>query len=181
MRNPLNAMLSLRAFLLLSALLFSAVSATPTSADSRIKIIASRQDAAAVAAAAAPAMAPGTPLNVALACAQYSRIANLSAIGTNSTLRATFLDVSPVGTFFNEALLTQAQNDLPRLTADPALNQACGNLTAVAIQQAAVNFTNGIIGEFAFTGSHTSIVNGPVMVGVTVAAIVILLVPMSAL
>lgn len=207
MRNPLAAMLSLRAplLLLLAALLVSAASATPTSAESRIKIISSRQDpaaapaapaaaaaaapaaaaaaapAAAIAAAAAPATAAGTPLNVALACAQYSRVANLTAIAANSTLRATFLDVSPVGTFFNEALLTQAQNALPPLTADAALNAACGNLTAVALAEAAVNFTNGIIGEFRFTGSHTSIVNGPVTLGVTIAALVIILGPISAL
>lgn len=175
MRNMLAAVLSLRAFLFLSALLLSSGAlASPTAAGFRqgtIKII-SRQD---------PGTAPGTPLNVAVACAQYSRIANLSAIGSNSTLRATFMDVSPVGTLFNAAMLTQAMSDLPQLTMDPQLNQACGNSTAIAIQEAANNFTNGIIGEFTFTGSHTSIINGPIIAVITIAALIIICGPLSAL
>lgn len=171
--------------LLFSALLFAAgISATPTTAHFRqgtIQIISRQDTAAAVDAAAVGTNAPGTPLNVALACAQYSRIANLSAIATNSTFRATFLDVSPVGTLFNEAMLTQAMNDLPRLTMDPQLNQACGNLTAVANAEVATNFTNGIIGQFTFTGSHTSVTTGPIIAIITVAAVLIICGPISAL
>lgn len=179
MPNMLATLLSLRAFLFLSALLFSTGAlASPTTArfhQGTIKIISRQQQQDAGAPAA------GTPLNVALACAQYGRIANLSAIGTNSTFRATFLDVSPVGTLFNEALLSQAMNDLPQLTMDPQLNQACGNLTTIANTEATNNFTNGIVGEFPFTGSHTSINGGPVVAIITVAALIIICGPLSAL
>lgn len=167
--------------LLLSALLLllnQGAHATPTSPSFRegtIKIIQSRQDAAAAV------LPVGTPLNVAVACAQYARIANMSAIGSNSTLRATFMDVSPVGTLFNAAMLSQAVAELPQLTADVALNQACGNLTTVATTEAANNFTRGIVGQFSFTGSHTSIVNGPVIGVITIAGLLIMLGPISAL
>lgn len=163
MQNPLAAVLSLRALFFLSVLLFSAnVFASP----GNIKIIA-RQNAA--------------PLDTAQACAQYSRIANLSTIGGNTTYRTVFIDVSPVGTLFNTALLNQAQRDLPMLTMDAQLNQACGNLTALAIQEAAVNFTKGIVGQFAFTGNHASVINGPMVIGICLACLVIILGPISAL
>lgn len=168
MRTPLETVLSLRAFLFLSALLFSAnVLASPAN----IKIV-SRQSTG---------LAPGTILNTALACQQYSRIANLSAIGTNSTLRATFIDVNPSGTLAVAALLNGAQLALPVLTADAALNQACGNLTTIATTEAANNFTRGIVGQFTFTGSHTSVVNGWPVIFSTLAALAIIVGPLTAL
>lgn len=158
MLRRLAAVPSWRLFLLLlSAVLFStgALASPAARQPGSIKII-SRQAAT---------------LSQDQACLQYARVANLSAVGTNSTLRTTFLDVSPVGTLYSSAMLNQAMVQLPALTADAQLNQACGNLTTVATTEAANNFTRGIVLQFTFTGNHGSIVNGPIMIFVTLAAV----------
>ncbi|KAF3765708.1 hypothetical protein M406DRAFT_68128 [Cryphonectria parasitica EP155] len=169
MRIPLAAAATLRVFLLLSAAFFSAsVLASPMDpSQGSIKIV-SRQTA-------------GSPLFTEQACQQYSRIANLSVIGSNSTMRTTFLDVSPAGTLSNSAMLNEAIKNLPMLTADAKLNEACGNLTTVATTEAANNFTKGIVAQFTFTGNHASIVNGPVVAGVVIMCLVVMLGPISAL
>lgn len=168
----MTSLLSMRALLFLLAFLFSSnVLATPTKPGS-IKIVA-RQ--------AAPAATPGSVLSTDLACLQYSRIANLSAIGTNSSYRTAFIESSPLGTLQNMAMLNGAMASLPVLTADAALNQACGNLTTIATEQAAINFTQGIVAQFTFTGNPSSVVNGPIMIVVTLVAMVIICGPLTAL
>lgn len=178
MQNPIATTLSTRVMVFLCALLFfsTSVLASPyKSAPGTIKLIARQADAAA----AAPAV--GSTLTQDQACQQYSRIANLSAIGTNSSYRTAFLESSPVGTLSNAAMLNGAMANLPPLTADAALNAACGNLTTIATEQAAVNFTQGIVAQFTFTGNPSAIVNGPIMIGVTLFALVVICGPLTAL
>jgi hypothetical protein len=82
-------------------------------------------------------------------CLDYARTANLSTIGTNSTYRAAFLQASPVGTIIEAKVLDAAILKLPALTGDEALNQACGNLTTIALTEAERNFTMGIVAQFS--------------------------------
>ncbi|OLN92240.1 hypothetical protein CCHL11_01333 [Colletotrichum chlorophyti] len=82
-----------------------------------------------------------TPPSTIVSCDEYSRIANLSTVGLNSTYRATFFEASPHGNQFNAEVLDTAIAKLPSVIMNQALNEACGNLTALAIQEAATNFT----------------------------------------
>ncbi|TQN68724.1 hypothetical protein CSHISOI_06734 [Colletotrichum shisoi] len=93
--------------------------------------------------------APTTGQPAAVSCGEYSRIANLSTVGSNSTYRATFFDASPAGNSFNAAVLDAAIAKLPSVIMDRALNEACGNLTALAIQEAANNFTIRTVLQFS--------------------------------
>jgi hypothetical protein len=86
--------------------------------------------------------------NIQTQCADYSRIANLSTIGSNSTLRASFLQNAPAGTLISAALLNDAIAKLPPLTRDPDLNENCGNLTQLALDESARNFSQGTVAEF---------------------------------
>lgn len=174
MHNPIQTLLSMRTILLLllagvSFTTSATASPTPDSTEGTgsINVILSRQAAA--------------PLAVPEACAQYSRVANLSAIGANATIRSAFLEASPVGTLFNAALLNRMQQAAGPLARDAQLNQACGNLTAVALQQVGVNFSAGIVGQFAVAENPVSIVSGPIVCVVTALALVVLLVPASAM
>ncbi|CAN8104250.1 unnamed protein product [Discula destructiva] len=180
MRSLMDNLLSLRAILFLAVLFFStsalASPAPNVNGASSLKII-SRQ----VQQSEAVAITPGTQLSTPDACAQYSRVANLSAIGTNSSIRSAFLAASPVGTLFNAAMLNVMQADAVALTKDVQLNEACGNLTTIALEAVGVNFTMGIVGQFTFTGNPTSVVNGPIIVVLTVLCLMILLGPASAM
>ncbi|KAJ0160799.1 hypothetical protein CTA2_7269 [Colletotrichum tanaceti] len=93
--------------------------------------------------------APTTGRTTAVSCGEYARIANLSAVGTNSSYRATFFEASPAGNSFNAAVLDTAIAKLPSVIMDRALNEACGNLTALAIREAANNFTIRTVLQFS--------------------------------
>lgn len=82
-------------------------------------------------------------------CDSYSSIANLSTIGSNSTYRAAFLRSTTDGTNKAASILNTAEAQLPVLINDVPLNEQCGNATAIALTEAANNFTNGIVAEFA--------------------------------
>ncbi|KAK1569613.1 uncharacterized protein LY79DRAFT_528378 [Colletotrichum navitas] len=84
-----------------------------------------------------------------MSCGEYSRIANLSTVGSNSTYRATFFAASPNGNQFNAEVLDTAIAKLPSVIMDRPLNEACGNLTALAIQEAANNFTIRTVLQFS--------------------------------
>ncbi|KAK6820545.1 hypothetical protein PG987_014945 [Apiospora arundinis] len=84
-----------------------------------------------------------------VSCAEYSRIANLTIIGKNSTYRAAFLRSGPFGTDQMSGMVDQAAPLLPPLTLDKTLNQQCGNATAIALAGAEANFTQGIVADFA--------------------------------
>ncbi|ORY10681.1 hypothetical protein BCR34DRAFT_345751 [Clohesyomyces aquaticus] len=97
-------------------------------------------------------------------CLEYSLTANLSTVGANSTYRGAYLAISNVGTLANKRMLNAAQARLPQLTADAALNQACGNLTTVALTEAERNFTQGqILGVGGLANLPKGIVNGPIV------------------
>lgn len=175
MRTPIATALSLRALLFVIGFLFTASAIASPAADREgqsIKIV-SRQ-----APASGPAV--GTPLTITQACEQYSMVANFSAIGSNATIRSAFLEASPVGTMFNSAMLNVMQANAMNLSKDVELNQACGNLTAVALQQVGVNFTMGIVGQFMFTDNPVSVVNGPIIIAMTVICLILIVGPATA-
>lgn len=165
MQNPFTT-----AILLLAALTAS-VLASPASgtdaADGSIKVV-SRQFTETV-------------LSEQAACLQYSMIANMSVVGGNSSYRTVFLEKSQTGTLANSAMLNKAILVAPNLTADVELNQACGNLTEIAISEAALNFTQGKVAQFTFTGTPGSISAGPVIIVVVLACLLIQVAPLTAL
>lgn len=122
-----------------------------------------------------------TILSQQAACQQYSMIANMSVISGNSSYRTVFLEKSQTGTLANSAILNKAQAVAPNLTADVELNQACGNLTQIAIQEAALNFTQGKVAQFTFTGTPGSIVAGPIIILVVLLCLLIQVGAMTAL
>jgi hypothetical protein len=95
-----------------------------------------------------------------VSCLEYATVANLSTIGTNSTFRAAFLQASPFGTDKSVGILNGAENTLKSLIDDKALNDECGNLTAVAIKEAPLNFTQGIVGPFRIKEASGAANNG---------------------
>ena len=87
---------------------------------------------------------PGTMVT----CLDYSTIANLSTIGLNATYRAAYLQAAPDGTAHSAAILDGAEDKIPPLTMNAELNQQCGNLTTVALVEAANNFTQGVVAQY---------------------------------
>jgi len=86
-----------------------------------------------------------SPAATTVSCADYSRIANLSTIALNSTLRGAFLRSSPLGTFPAAHILDAEKPKLMTLMFDVNLNQQCGNLSALAVTEADRNLTQGIV------------------------------------
>lgn len=105
----------------------------------------------------------------------------MSAVGGNSTYRLVYVALSPVGTLFNTAMLNQAVSELPKLTMDIALNQACGNLTTIALEQAALNYTQGLVAQFPFKGNEGAVINGPIIILLTIFCLAMIMLPLSAL
>ncbi|KAF2451515.1 hypothetical protein P171DRAFT_426025 [Karstenula rhodostoma CBS 690.94] len=95
------------------------------------------------------------------ACLDYSITANMSTISANSSYRAAFIQKAPVGTIITSRMLNAAQAKLPALTANVALNQECGNLTELALTEAANNFTNGFVAQFSTKDLPVGIKAGP--------------------
>lgn len=95
-----------------------------------------------------------------VSCLEYATVANLSTIGLNSTFRAAFLQASPFGTDKSAGILNGAEKELPSLIDDKALNDKCGNLTAVALKEAPLNFTQGIVGPFRIKEANEATING---------------------
>jgi hypothetical protein len=107
-------------------------------------------------------------------CFDYSRTANLSTIGANSTYRSAFLQASRVGTHINGVMLNAAIQKLPSLTRDPALNRACGNLTTIAFNEAERNFTQGIVAQFSgLVGNPQELKAGVEVIAVVTVVVVI--------
>ncbi|KAI0909333.1 hypothetical protein F4824DRAFT_101904 [Ustulina deusta] len=99
----------------------------------------------ALAPRQSPAATPAVPASLPVSCADYSRIANLSTIALNSTLRAAFLRSSSLGTFPAVAILDAESPKLMDLKFNVALNQQCGNSSAIAIVEADRNLTAGTV------------------------------------
>lgn len=83
-----------------------------------------------------------------MSCADYSRLANYTAIDSNSTLRAAFLQASPQGTDPTRVILDRAFKEFnaKNLMFDRALNTKCGNLSTVALREVNRNFSQGVVG-----------------------------------
>ncbi|KAI0458707.1 hypothetical protein F5B21DRAFT_403308 [Xylaria acuta] len=97
----------------------------------------------AIAPRQSPAATPATSLPD--SCEDYGRIANLSTIALNSTLRGAFLRSSSLGTFPAAAILDAESPKLMSLKFNVALNQQCGNLSALAVVEADRNLTAGFV------------------------------------
>ncbi|KAK7954326.1 hypothetical protein PG996_015211 [Apiospora saccharicola] len=80
-------------------------------------------------------------------CDQYSFIANYSAIGANSTMRDALQNASPQGADIVAHVVNAAMKVADYFARDTIINKVCGNLTAVAGQEAANNFSNGIVAD----------------------------------
>ncbi|KAF2743383.1 hypothetical protein M011DRAFT_372651, partial [Sporormia fimetaria CBS 119925] len=110
-----------------------------------------------------------TPL---LSCLDYSRIANLSTVGSNSSYRSPFYHLSKTGSMYDNQMFSAAIAALPPLMMDVQLNARCGNLSQVAIVEAARNLTNGTV--LQFDGVPVMGIKAGVEVVVIVSAIVVL-------
>lgn len=101
------------------------------------------------------------------ACLDYSRIANLSTVGANSSYRSPFYARSTTGSMYDNRMFSSAILALPKLTADVALNAKCGNLTEVALVEAERNLT-----EFKVVLQFGNIVPEGIKAGTEVVVIV---------
>ncbi|KAH7135236.1 hypothetical protein B0J11DRAFT_155527 [Dendryphion nanum] len=81
-------------------------------------------------------------------CLDYARIANLSTVGTNSTLRSAYLQSSSTGTLYDKRMFTDAQLKLPALTANATLNAQCQNWTAIALVESDRNYSQRVVLQF---------------------------------
>ena len=88
----------------------------------------------------------------------------MSTIGKNGSYRTVLLQKSNIGTMYNAKMMDAAVKKLPKLTADKALNEACGNWTEIAHREAAINFTQGIVAQFTTDGLPVGIKAGPIVV-----------------
>ncbi|KAI1377921.1 hypothetical protein F4677DRAFT_413903 [Hypoxylon crocopeplum] len=95
--------------------------------------------------ALAPRQSPSANAASLQNCQTYARVANLSTVALNSTLRAAFLRSAPMGTFAAISILDTEKPKIMEMMMDAQLNQACGNLTQVAIDGASTNLTNNMI------------------------------------
>lgn len=94
-------------------------------------------------------------------CENYSKVANLSTIGLNSTYRGAFLRSAPMGTDAASSILDTQSPKLMAMKFDVNLNAQCGNLSAIALTEAANNFTNGIVADLAIQDAAGVDVIGP--------------------
>jgi hypothetical protein len=110
-------------------------------------------------------------------CLEYSRVANFSTIGSNTTLRSAFIQASPVGTKSNLNMLAAAVAALPPLTLNAALNEACGNLTTLAAVEVDRNFSQGNIAGFRTSLTPDAVENGWPVIFSTIFCLTVMCVP----
>lgn len=144
--NPIASLL----LLLLSLSLLHIPLANAAAIQFRTVLVA-RQSPAAVplpspsaSTSTSPSATP-LPSSIPVSCVEYSRIANLSTIALNSTLRGAFLRSSSLGTFPAAAILDVEPPKLTSLMLDVELNRQCGNLSALAVVEAGRNLTAGTV------------------------------------
>ena len=85
-----------------------------------------------------------------MSCPDYARIANYTAIDSNATLRAAFLQASPKGTDPTRVILDRAFKEFAakNLMFDVELNGRCGNLSDIAMTEVNTNFSMGLVADF---------------------------------
>jgi hypothetical protein len=98
-------------------------------------------------------------------CLQYSTIANLSIVGSNATYRSAYLIASPEGSDPARAPLDAAMLELPKFQFNKTINDECGNLTTLAFDSAATNFTNGIVLQFKIGAVNSAVQLGGSVLG----------------
>lgn len=103
--------------------------------------------AADFAKVVAPRQSPNANALLNPICENYSKVANLSTIGLNSTYRAAFLRSAPMGTDAASSILDTQSPKLTAMMFDTNLNAQCGNLSTIALTEAANNFTKGIVAD----------------------------------
>jgi hypothetical protein len=101
-------------------------------------------------------------------CAHYSTIANLSTVGANATYRSAYLAASPLGSDPARAPLDAAIPLLPALKFNKTLNEECGNLSTIATEAAATNFTQGIVLQFKIGVVNSAVQTGASALGMAV-------------
>ncbi|KIW63871.1 hypothetical protein PV04_08843 [Phialophora macrospora] len=99
-------------------------------------------------------------------CLQYSTIANLSVVGSNATYRSAYLEASPEGSDPARAPLDAAMLELPNFQFNKTINDECGNLTTVAFDGAATNFTNGTVLQFKIGAVNSAVQLGGSLLGI---------------
>lgn len=107
--------------------------------------LAPRQSPAAVPVPSPSTSTTPLPSSIPVSCAEYGRIANLSTIALNATLRGAFLRSSSLGTFPAAAVLDVEPPKLMSLMLDVELNRQCGNLSTRAVVEAGRNLTAGTV------------------------------------
>lgn len=120
--------------LLILALFHTAVLAGPEQQDVAAPLLVPRQQAV---------------FNGAPECLDYARIANISTVGLNSTLRSAYLQSSTTGTLYDKRMFTDASLKLPALTANVTLNALCQNWTAIALVESERNYSQRVVLQFA--------------------------------
>lgn len=80
-------------------------------------------------------------------CDQYSFIANYSAIGANATMRDALESASLHGADIVAHVVDAAMKVADHFARDKIINGICGNLTSIADQEAANNFSHGIVAD----------------------------------
>ncbi|KAK7967181.1 uncharacterized protein PG986_001458 [Apiospora aurea] len=80
-------------------------------------------------------------------CDQYSFVANYSTIGANTTMRDALENASPHGAELVANVVKAAMKVAGYFTHDVMINKMCGNLSELAGQAAALNYSNGIVAD----------------------------------
>ncbi|KAH6645196.1 hypothetical protein BKA67DRAFT_587154 [Truncatella angustata] len=134
----------------LLVLLIAALQVTASSVDGFVQALAPRQS---------PSANTNALLNP--ICQNYAKVANLSTIGLNSTYRAAFLRSAPMGTDAASSILDTQSPKLMGMMFDKNLNEQCGNLSTIALAEAANNFTRGIVADLTIQPAPGIGVIGP--------------------
>ncbi|KAK8065884.1 hypothetical protein PG997_012631 [Apiospora hydei] len=85
-------------------------------------------------------------------CDQYSFVANYSTIGANTTMRDALENASPHGAELVAKVVKAAMKVAGYFTHDKMINKMCGNLSELAGQAAALNYSNGIVADQVVDG-----------------------------
>ncbi|KAI1811173.1 hypothetical protein GGS20DRAFT_128348 [Poronia punctata] len=121
------------------------------------------------------------PPSLIMSCPEYSRVANLSTIASNTTLRGAFLRSSSLGTFAAAHILDVEKPKLASIKFDKDLNQQCGNLSELAIVEADRNLTNGVVAGMRLLDAPGVAPDNLAMPILAVLFVVLMGVPASAL
>jgi hypothetical protein len=121
----------------------------------------------------APRQSPSANTLISPICENYSKVANLSTIALNSTYRAAFLRSAPMGTDAASGILDTQSPKLTAMKFDKNLNAQCGNLSTIALTEAANNFTRGVVADLTILDAPGIGVTGPELPLVVIAIVLL--------